>query len=384
TPCTLAALPVQPSPAAPSTHSSAVLHRAALLPLRSRSIHPPPLPMRRPLLCLAAGLGSSSATETSRIGRWTSAYMAHRADYYLRDAERILNSAIAVAFPGRSGKPAEGDVDFAIWDVQNQLRAAASWDAQNASLLLQAGRLTFTLAGLAMAVHGADEFTEDALEFWQPRPDWPELFESPEYEAVVSLARRASLEYLAHFGEGAGWEVPGPGEQAELVCWAAVYPQWEGTHAHHPCIHERAVVSGVLYATPTDTPLLLADPRGAPPADVGHRVSDNDKEYEPRAPFDAPQPLFVQEGDVVLFPPWLAHKVPSVPGAGGGAPGESWRVPPCPPLQPFPARGRPHPVGRVGAHGPRGGRARNAARPRRGLEQWRSVWARPSAHQRMF
>eukprot|EP00971_Amphidinium_carterae_P201383 3996153-Amphidinium_carterae.1 len=57
----------------------------------------------------------------------------------------------------------------------------------------------------------------------------------------------------------------------ELILWTAVYPQSKKpetiTHFYHA--HQESIVSFVLYAaapSPT-TPLIIADPRGAPPVE---------------------------------------------------------------------------------------------------------------------
>ena len=68
---------------------------------------------------------------------------------------------------------------------------------------------------------------------------------------------------------------------------------------------------GVIYADPVDTPLLFADPRGTGNAAELEMDTRTDFGFEPKAPFDDIIPIFMQPGDVIVFPPWLTHKVPS-------------------------------------------------------------------------
>lgn len=143
---------------------------------------------------------------------------------------------------------------------------------------------------------------------------WPELYGSEEFEKLLVVARNASLAYLRHTGT----EVT-PEEVASswIILWTAVYPQdpiTKGRHGWHT--HQESVVSGVLYANPRRTPLLFADPRGAPPIQDYEQYRADDLLFEPKAPFDAHYQFFAEQGDLVLFPSWLVHKVPPPMGTG--------------------------------------------------------------------
>ena len=97
--------------------------------------------------------------------------------------------------------------------------------------------------------------------------------------------------------------------------WAAVYET--GTvHSHH--VHQASVVSAVYYSRTggsdnPGTPIVFSDPRGAPPAQ-SYEQFEGGHDFEPTAPFHHQLNYFPSEGELVLFPSWLVHKVPGHAG----------------------------------------------------------------------
>eukprot|EP00930_Biecheleria_cincta_P045591 TRINITY_DN31426_c0_g1_i1.p1 TRINITY_DN31426_c0_g1~~TRINITY_DN31426_c0_g1_i1.p1 ORF type:complete len:580 (+),score=76.98 TRINITY_DN31426_c0_g1_i1:163-1902(+) len=118
-------------------------------------------------------------------------------------------------------------------------------------------------------------------------------------------ARRGSLEAMPL------WATP------EHFMWAAVYER--GTrHLHH--IHQASLVSAVYYArVPSGsghgcpTPIIFSDPRGASPNEDYEAVNKSYREhdFEPDGPFHHQFSYFPREGELIIFPSWLVHKVPA-------------------------------------------------------------------------
>jgi len=152
------------------------------------------------------------------------------------------------------------------------------------------------------------ETHEHSFRHQDVRDKWPELYGSEEFQQLLQLARRASIAYLRQSGAKVSKKEV---ESGWLIMWTAVYPQdplSQGRHGWHT--HQESVVSGVFYAHPQQTPLLFADPRGAPPIEDYEQYRASDLLFEPKAPFDAHYQFFAGQGELVLFPSWLVHKVP--------------------------------------------------------------------------
>lgn len=151
----------------------------------------------------------------------------------------------------------------------------------------------------------------------QARQKWPELYETDEFKRFLRVARDASIAYLQQTGAP---HTAGELERSWVIAWTAVYPTDLGTQGRHGWhTHQESVVSGVLYVNPKNTPILFADPRGAPPIEDYEQYRADDLLYEPKAPFDEPHQVFAQMGDIVVFPSWLVHKVPPpMIDSGGG------------------------------------------------------------------
>eukprot|EP00411_Alexandrium_monilatum_P001445 CAMPEP_0175195012 /NCGR_PEP_ID=MMETSP0093-20121207/6783_1 /TAXON_ID=311494 /ORGANISM="Alexandrium monilatum, Strain CCMP3105" /LENGTH=514 /DNA_ID=CAMNT_0016487943 /DNA_START=1 /DNA_END=1542 /DNA_ORIENTATION=+ len=165
------------------------------------------------------------------------------------------------------------------------------------------------------------DFLEKDFERAEVRARWPDLWGTKEFRQLLGLARAACLEYLRRAGVIlSAMEV----EASSMYLWAAVYPQDAASRASHDWhTHPDALASGVIYAAnPRRTPLVFADPRGAPPASRQDRQMAQGGTFHPRAPFDASYRVVAEEGELVVFPPWLLHSVPSaLSGDGSG-----WRV----------------------------------------------------------
>merc|ERR1719229_163727 len=92
--------------------------------------------------------------------------------------------------------------------------------------------------------------------------------------------------------------------------WAAVYLGDGSRHGQHA--HQNSFSSCVVYLRMglPQTPIKFLDPRGAPPLnDYEQHLAEHD--FEPTAPFHHSAHFYPDEGDLVCFPSWLIHEVPS-------------------------------------------------------------------------
>eukprot|EP00927_Polykrikos_kofoidii_P007769 TRINITY_DN13190_c0_g1_i1.p1 TRINITY_DN13190_c0_g1~~TRINITY_DN13190_c0_g1_i1.p1 ORF type:complete len:492 (+),score=77.91 TRINITY_DN13190_c0_g1_i1:65-1477(+) len=135
---------------------------------------------------------------------------------------------------------------------------------------------------------------------------WPELYKSAEFHDLWALIKKTLVEHAVKTGYHFGDE----GRDADVVLWAAVYLSDGGRHGYH--VHQSSLSSCVFYAQAPSgtTPLMFIDPRGAPPThDYEQHLGERD--FEPVAPFHHNYNFFAQAGDLVCFPSWLVHRVPS-------------------------------------------------------------------------
>lgn len=135
---------------------------------------------------------------------------------------------------------------------------------------------------------------------------WPELYNSKEYKQLLSLMKKALLEHARK----TGYELQDDERSSHMVMWAAIYLQDGGRHGYH--VHQGSLASCVLYVQSpgSKTPIMFIDPRGAPPThDYEQHLGERD--FEPIAPFHHNFQFFAQAGDLVCFPSWLVHRVPS-------------------------------------------------------------------------
>uniref|UniRef100_A0A7S1L046 JmjC domain-containing protein n=1 Tax=Alexandrium catenella TaxID=2925 RepID=A0A7S1L046_ALECA len=122
-----------------------------------------------------------------------------------------------------------------------------------------------------------------------------------------SFLREALLEHAAKTGYPLTEEDK---RSVHVVMWAAVYLNDGGRHGYH--VHQSSLSSCVFYAKapPGKTPIMFVDPRGAPPThDYEQHLGEHD--FEPVAPFHHNYHFFAEAGDLVCFPSWLVHRVPS-------------------------------------------------------------------------
>uniref|UniRef100_A0A7S0AKS0 Uncharacterized protein n=1 Tax=Pyrodinium bahamense TaxID=73915 RepID=A0A7S0AKS0_9DINO len=141
----------------------------------------------------------------------------------------------------------------------------------------------------------------------QAQAFWSELYNSEEYEQLRHFLREALLEHASKTGYPISEEYK---KRARVVLWAAVYLSDGGRHGYH--VHQSSLSSCVFYARapPGKTPIMFVDPRGAPPThDYEQHIGEHD--FEPVAPFHHNYHFFAEAGDLVCFPSWLVHRVPS-------------------------------------------------------------------------
>mmetsp|Transcript_112356 Transcript_112356/g.194868 ORF Transcript_112356/g.194868 Transcript_112356/m.194868 type:complete len:473 (+) Transcript_112356:65-1483(+) len=136
---------------------------------------------------------------------------------------------------------------------------------------------------------------------------WPELYNSKEFEQLWEFVKAALFEHASRSGYALG---PHERQEAHSVLWAAVYLSDGTRHGYH--VHQGSFSSCVFYAQapPGKTPIMFIDPRGAQPTnDYEQHIGERD--YEPTAPFHHNYHFFAEAGDLVCFPSWLVHRVPS-------------------------------------------------------------------------
>lgn len=154
----------------------------------------------------------------------------------------------------------------------------------------------------------------------QERAWWPELYDkSPDFPQLRQLMRASLEEYAKRQGLVT---LGSSGADAHVtVLWAAVYPgvregEVGGRHGYHT--HEFSLASCVLYLKTSGNdsgPIAFIDPRGAAPLDDWER-DKTEYDVQPTAPFHRNEYLFPEPGDVVCFPSWLVHSVPSLRKGG--------------------------------------------------------------------
>mmetsp|Transcript_61300 Transcript_61300/g.143463 ORF Transcript_61300/g.143463 Transcript_61300/m.143463 type:complete len:507 (-) Transcript_61300:65-1585(-) len=136
---------------------------------------------------------------------------------------------------------------------------------------------------------------------------WPEMYQdSEDFKILTRVMKGALLGFL----EKTGVTMPLGDTNYGLVLWAAVYPGNGGRHGYH--VHQGSASSCVLYArvAGASTPISFIDPRGAPPVN-DYEQYEKERDFEPQAPFHHNEYFFPKEGDLVCFPSWLVHNVPS-------------------------------------------------------------------------
>jgi len=136
---------------------------------------------------------------------------------------------------------------------------------------------------------------------------WPELYSTKEYQLLSSFMRRALYEHAAKTGYPVSEKAI---KDTYVVMWSAVYLSDGGRHSYH--VHQSCLVSCVFYAMspPGKTPIMFIDPRGAPPTH-DYEQHEGERDFEPMAPFHHNYNFFAESGDLVCFPSWLVHRVPS-------------------------------------------------------------------------
>merc|ERR1712232_966230 len=137
--------------------------------------------------------------------------------------------------------------------------------------------------------------------------NWPELHNSKEYKQLADFLQKALVEHATKSGYPIATKDL---SKTHMSLWSAVYLEDGGRHGYH--VHQSSISSCVFYAKapPGKTPIMFIDPRGAPPTnDYEQHLGERD--FEPTAPFHHNYQFFAEAGDLVCFPSWLVHRVPS-------------------------------------------------------------------------
>eukprot|EP00933_Yihiella_yeosuensis_P001662 TRINITY_DN10278_c0_g2_i1.p1 TRINITY_DN10278_c0_g2~~TRINITY_DN10278_c0_g2_i1.p1 ORF type:complete len:733 (+),score=109.15 TRINITY_DN10278_c0_g2_i1:136-2334(+) len=157
---------------------------------------------------------------------------------------------------------------------------------------------------------GQNSIVEGAME---DPSDWPDMYKSDVWKEWIGAVKRL----CGSFGSSVA---PGISEHSfddnGISAWAAVYPDStptdESHHAYHS--HDSSLISLVLFVSnPGHTPLVLGDPRGLHSNE--EYSYDHHLDVDGASPFHRPMEFFAGEGDIILFPSYVIHKVPgNVPG----------------------------------------------------------------------
>jgi uncharacterized protein (TIGR02466 family) len=145
---------------------------------------------------------------------------------------------------------------------------------------------------------------------------WPELYrDSEDWTKLVAVLEEAALDFAFRLSTARDDLVDRETlrQTTYSVIWAAVYPEGvRGGGRHGAHAHQATISSCVFYAVTGNTtaPIGFYDPRGA------HVHKDYERhmsefEWQPRAPFHQPLWVFPEAGDLVCFPSWLIHTVPT-------------------------------------------------------------------------
>ena len=101
-------------------------------------------------------------------------------------------------------------------------------------------------------------------------------------------------------------------EKSDLFVWASVHHP----RSHHPPhVHSDAMVSGVYYASPNIAAgqIMFEDPRGRGLFEHLAQERAADEPFAEMVGFDP------KEGRMLVFPPWLAHRVAPAPAPDANA-----------------------------------------------------------------
>lgn len=137
---------------------------------------------------------------------------------------------------------------------------------------------------------------------------WPEMYrQSNDFKLLLQLMKGALIQFLNVTGVEAR---PSDSDEYGTVLWAAVYPGNGGRHGYH--VHQGSISSCVIYlqTAGATTPIIFVDPRGAPPVNDYEQYA-GERDFEPMAPFHHSEHFFPEVGDIICFPSWLVHTVPS-------------------------------------------------------------------------
>lgn len=142
----------------------------------------------------------------------------------------------------------------------------------------------------------------------QAQQRWPQMYQkSEDFKLLLKVIKEALKAFVSRTGLQ---PVAGDDEDYSTVLWAAVYPGNGGRHGYH--VHQGSISSCVLYAKTAGatTPISFVDPRGAPPVN-DYEQHEKERDFEPVAPFHHNEYFFPEAGDLVCFPSWLVHNIPS-------------------------------------------------------------------------
>jgi len=149
---------------------------------------------------------------------------------------------------------------------------------------------------------------------WQPssmeeiaepaRNVYPAMYDSWQFWQLRELLLQAGRAYLEARGDRRANEI-------DVALWASVYYEEGAGIDYHD--HPLAILSGVFYVeAPPGSPIGFVDPRGAQFDYMEKSSMEGSIGYEPKAPFHRPVYFEPRSGDLILFPPWLLHKVPPI------------------------------------------------------------------------
>jgi uncharacterized protein (TIGR02466 family) len=142
---------------------------------------------------------------------------------------------------------------------------------------------------------------------------FPSIANCEQVQQLEDELFNASIKYLQALGSTlVANQLKNNAGEFSIDIWAAIQKGKGAHHAFH--VHEGAVISGVYYsACPLGcAPLVLRRPNGRNLAENSIEITGDDQVLHP------------EEGNLVLFPPWLEHGVPYAAGEANDKPRVSW------------------------------------------------------------
>jgi len=142
-----------------------------------------------------------------------------------------------------------------------------------------------------------------------PDSSWPELDSAQEFIDLKDEMHAICVDHMQSFLPNSTHEFVA--SFTRVSTYALISDPEYGLGFHD---HPLSAVVGTFYAQVHQAPILFGDPRGHHPYHKGIKkyglIPDfGTKKWVPKPPFHKVVPVHVQNGDMVIFPPWLMHAI---------------------------------------------------------------------------